>query len=102
MFEKISQVWMNWSVKTFTMATSYSSLQKLEVEIAELKFAIVYSGKKFVLDEYADCFLCLLHSAAKEGFTVQELTRAIGLKAGINFRREWILNEDGNTYIHKK
>ena len=32
-FEKIAAVWMNWSVKTFERATSFTSLNKAKTEI---------------------------------------------------------------------
>lgn len=102
-FERTAQIWMAWSTKTFDKATSFSSLQKAELELDELQKAMVYGhNPKFKLHEYADVIMCLLHSAAKEGFTIADITDAIKEKAAINYEREWILDKTGNTYSHKK
>lgn len=102
-FERIAELWMAWSVKTFEKANSFSSLDKAETEIEELKKAIVYAiNRKFVLFEYVDVLMCLLHSAKKEGFTIEQITDAFREKAGINFKRKWKLDKSGNTYSHIK
>lgn len=102
-FERTAQLWMAWSTKTFAKASSFSSLQKAQLELEELQQSLVYAlDPKFKLYEYADVIMCLLHSAAKEGFTIQDLTNALIEKADINYKREWILDETGNTYSHKK
>lgn len=102
-FERIAQVWMAWSTKTFEKASSFSSLEKAKLELEELQISLVYGhNPKFKLYEYVDVMMCLLHSAAKEGFTIEDLTNALKEKANINFEREWVLDETGNTYSHKK
>ncbi|MEQ1678721.1 MAG: dATP/dGTP pyrophosphohydrolase domain-containing protein [Chitinophagaceae bacterium] len=102
-FERQAKLWMAWSVKTFEKANSFSSLDKAGHELLELKQAVVYSlDKKWVLYEYVDVMMCLLHSAAQEGFTIEQITEAFKEKAAINFEREWILDKSGNTYSHKK
>jgi Protein of unknown function (DUF550) len=102
-FERIAELWMAWSVKTFEKANSFSSLDKAELEIKELKEQIVYAlDKKWILFEYADVVMCLLHSAKQEGFTIEQITDAIREKASINFKRKWKLDKSGNTYSHIK
>lgn len=101
-FERISELWMHWSVKTFEKATSHSSIDKCKKELEELQVALVYSSKTWQLYEYADAIMCLLHSAAKQGFTLREITDAFREKAGINFKRKWKLDASGNTYSHVK
>jgi hypothetical protein len=103
MFENIAQVWMHWSVRTFKYATSMSSLEKAKSEIEELKIDLQHvSTSTEKLHEYADIILCVLHSAAKEGFNVQQVVKALREKTSINYQREWDLDHSGNTYSHKK
>ncbi len=102
-FERTAQLWMAWSTQTFAKASSHSSLNKAKLELEELQISLLYGhNPKFKLHEYADVMMCLLHSAAKEGFTIDDITNAFKEKANINFEREWILDETGNTYSHKK
>ena len=102
-FERVAMLWMKWAVKTFDQASSFSSLEKAGLELEELKQAVVYGiDDKVKLFEYVDVIMCLLHSAAKEGYTLKQVTEAFREKANINYNREWVLDETGNTYSHKK
>lgn len=101
-FEEISIRWQNWSVITFEKATMFSSLDKLITEIDELHKSLITETPHEQLNEYADCFLCLLHSAAKAGFNPQQIIQAMENKCELNYKRKWVLNEDGNTYSHLK
>ena len=102
-FENAAKYWMRWAVKTFERSNSFTSLDKAEKELEELKMALVYgSDSRFKLHEYVDVMMCLLHSAAKEGFTMDQITEAFIEKANINYNREWVLDEGGWTYSHKK
>lgn len=102
-FQTIAHQWMDWSTETFEKANELSSLEKLSVELDELAQAIVHSQeRKKVLHEYVDVLMCLLHSAAKYGFTFEEIKDGFIEKSAINYAREWVLDETGNTYSHKK
>lgn len=81
-----------WAVKTFDKATAYSSIQKLKTELTELE-------DNPSIEEFADCFMCLLHSMAKLGFSADHLTQELKRKFEVNKKRSWRLNED-NTYSH--
>lgn len=84
---------------TFLKATAYSSLQKLKEEIKEVENALPFDDDS--LEEYVDCFMCLLDSAARDGYTVNQLRHAFAKKLAKNQAREWIDNGDG-TYSHVK
>lgn len=95
---------MDWSVKTFDKATPLSSLEKLEDELSELrnelnKFATGYT--RGVVEEYVDVMMCLLHSAAVKGISLEELNNMFYAKLLKNMNRKWKLNSN-NTYSHEK
>lgn len=97
---------MEWSVTAFEKATHLSSLEKLEDELKELKFEITDGGDEIdndnkIIEEYVDVMMCLLHSAAKYGFTSEELRVAFQRELIINKMRKWNLNAN-NTYSHTR
>jgi hypothetical protein len=101
-FERISELWMLWSLKTFDVPNEITSLLKAKDELIELVIALSHTDdSKKHLFEYVDVIMCILHSAAKKGYTIQQITDAFREKASINFNREWVQNENG-TYSHKK
>jgi hypothetical protein len=84
----------------FTDATTIDHIKKLIIEANELKKATLHEHPdKLILDEYADCLLCVFGAAAKEGFSYNDLVVACNEKIGINLKREWIKLSDG-TYQH--
>ncbi|MFL5811409.1 MAG: dATP/dGTP pyrophosphohydrolase domain-containing protein [Flavisolibacter sp.] len=101
-FERISALWMEWSVRKFVLANAASSLTKAKGEIKELLFCLSFGTEKETLFEYVDVIMCVLHSAKKAGFTIEQITAAFKEKSEINFNREWVLDKRGNTYSHKK
>jgi Protein of unknown function (DUF550) len=102
-FERTAALWMEWSEKTFVKATAFASTEKAQAELEELQEALVYAtDPKFKLYEIVDVMMCLLHTAKKAGFTMQDITQALAEKAKINYKRKWVLNDDGRTYSHKK
>lgn len=92
------QNFMNWSVSTYKKSTSLSCMTHLKRECDEV-LEETDKGKQLV--EFADCFMCLLSAAAREGFDAEQLIDAIRAKAEINYKRKWVLNPD-NTYSHVK
>lgn len=91
--EELIQEFMDFSVLTFTKATRESSLEKLQDEIKELP-------PFYDLEEYIDCIMCLVHSAAKAGYNSHQLKRAFEAKLIKNKLRKWKLNPN-NTYSHE-
>jgi hypothetical protein len=87
-----------WSLKTFTEATSISSLYKCRDEIREIESDILM--EKRVPEEYADALMCLFDSAGRQGIPVEEIFEAYRIKFEINKKRTWVKNEN-NTYSHK-
>lgn len=91
---------LEWSLKTFTEATSISSLRKCEAEIKEIEEAIILktpSGK--LAEEYVDALMCLLDSAGRNGILLQEIIAIYERKFEINKKRTWKKNPD-NSYSH--
>ena len=105
--DEIMNEFIRFSIPTFKNATYESSLLKLkEQEIPELEKSMVdfqYSGTPIhsVVEEYADCIMCLFDSAARFGVDVESIRCALSRKLIVNKSREWIENNDG-TYSHKK
>jgi hypothetical protein len=89
-FLTVARQWQEWSIQAFPKATSVISLKKLRAELNELIDEIESDTPSPLQDEgiplleFADCFMCLLHSAAREGFDPEQITRAIKNKALIN------------------
>lgn len=99
--KQVMQLWMDWSTKTFSEATAKSSLSKLMGEVLEVHVELDGSNKKKLAEEYVDCIMCLLHSAAKAGLNMYDIDKAFYDKYYANTHRTWQLNSD-NTYSHKK
>lgn len=83
-----------WSKKVFPDAGSVEHLKKLQQEAKESAEA------PDDLIEYADCFLCLIAAAYKQGFTFDQFMQAAFEKFAIVQTREWNKQPDG-TYQHK-
>jgi len=94
---------MQWSFKNFPDATAYSSLQKLKSEISEVEQALECDeiDEKHLLEEYADCLMCLFDSAGRAAITPDDIFKAFELKLIKNKERVWKKNDD-NTYSHVK
>jgi phosphoribosyl-ATP pyrophosphohydrolase len=101
-FVGIAQRWQEWSLKTFDRASAESSLCKLQSEIKELIEALSCESHKAIVFEYADCFMCLLHSMAASRISIQELGMFLETKHMINERRSWTFDPQTKTYSHNK
>lgn len=105
-FESVFEEFGSFAVKTFKKATSYSTMEKLKDEAEEVQDELMnYKGtqeaREALKKEFADCLLCLVHSAKKAGFTAEELVSAMDQKSKVNQGRKWKLNAN-NTYSHIK
>lgn len=92
---------VTWSQKAFPEATPLSSLSKLHDEVFELLETLAVNNKDAMAEEYVDCIMCLLDSAARTGITPEQLTHAFAKKLYKNVARKWVKNDD-NTYSHVK
>jgi len=99
-FERLFQSFIDFSIPTFKNASSLTSLIKLTDEIEELKEAGILGNTDEIKDEYTDCFMCLLDSAARAGISIIDLKIAFSKKLAINKNRKWVKNEN-NTYSHQ-
>ena len=98
--EEVAESVIEWGLTTFKEATAISCLRKLEKEILELDEALVSQDLWYnILEEYADCFMCLLSSAARQGFIMDDIKIAMEKKMIKNLKRKWEKNDD-NTYSH--
>jgi phosphoribosyl-ATP pyrophosphohydrolase len=89
---------VSFSLKTFKDADSFSSLRKLREEIMEVEDSL-FEGKENLAEEYADCIMCVLDSAARSDINPNEIMNAFAEKLKLNKNRNWIKNPD-NTYSH--
>jgi NTP pyrophosphatase (non-canonical NTP hydrolase) len=97
-FETNIRLFAHWANRTFVKATALSALSKLEEEIMEVRADINDNApKEKVTEEYADCMMCIIHSAAKHGITMSELRIAFEEKFVVNAEADWIENEN-HTY----
>jgi len=103
-FETLITQFIVFSKSTFTQATCRSSLEKCRGEIKEVE-RILDSPEEYpdhdLIEEYVDCIMCLIDSAARAGFTPEEIRASFSRKLLTNQRRTWKLNPD-NTYSHVK
>ncbi len=110
MMESFEQLMMNhiaFTLKTFPEATALSSITKLSKEMVEA--AMIIGGpqcprdtwQEDLAEEYADCMMCVLDSAARIGINPADLKRAFAAKIEKNKARTWVKNPD-NTYSHVK
>lgn len=101
--EELEAIRLSWSLKTFTEATPFSSLQKLKSEIKEVEKELMewQPNKDNLCEEYADCLMCLFDSAGRLGITPNQIFEAFRIKLKKNQERVWTKNPD-NTYSHIK
>lgn len=99
--ENLMNEFIEFSIKTFKNATEYSSLEKLQDEFIELSHELMNGNKQNIAEEYVDCIMCLVDSAARTGITPGELTKIFEEKLAINKSRTWKENPD-KTYSHVK
>lgn len=92
----------------FPESTWKSSLDGLareikEVEEAKSDYAVIdgKENRKALGLEYVDCFMYLVDSMSRSGFTISEFQNLFKEKLEINKNREWKKNAD-NSYSHKK
>lgn len=110
-FESVYKHNAAFAKKTFIGCTPEMSLLHLREEIKEVEEALGniegYSQSEFnkvregLLEEYADCFLCLVSSSSNAGFNAEQITQAMNRKVVKNEGRKWKRNENG-TYSHVK
>lgn len=96
---KLENERLEWSIKTFPEATTFSSILKLQEEIEEIKLDLLSNKRE--PEEYADAMMCLFDSAGRQGISIEELIEAFGKKLEKNKSRSWVKNKD-NTYSHIK
>lgn len=97
-FAELFQEFIDFSVPTFKDATALSSLEKLDGEIKEVAHEIQH-GHLNLTEEYVDCMMCILDSAARMNISVADLRQSFINKLAINKGRVWKKN-DNNTYSH--
>lgn len=103
-FDELIQQHIEFALPTFAVATSFSSISKLKWETYELLEALRCRetfGDHALLLEYIDCMMCLVDSAARAGFTTNQIKAAFAFKLNKNKERKWQRNDD-NTYSHVK
>lgn len=92
---------LDWSLKNFPEATAFSSLQKLKGEIEEVEKELEKPTSESIVEEYADCLMCLFDSAGRAHISPDEIFEAFAKKLQKNKNRVWVKNPD-NTYSHVK
>jgi NTP pyrophosphatase (non-canonical NTP hydrolase) len=97
-YEALMNDFVSFALKTFNEADPLSSMNKLEEEMEEVSEAILH-GHENLAEEYADCMMCLLDSAARLGIQPDDLMIAFAAKLQVNKNRNWVKNAD-NTYSH--
>jgi dATP/dGTP pyrophosphohydrolase len=107
-FEYAVNSWMKWTKVSFPKSSADSTLKHLQREIKEVLEELEsdtphprQDNSVMTLMEYSDAMICLLTSAGKSGFTIEQLKTAIMNKMQINYKRKWKDNGDG-TYSHVK
>jgi len=93
---------LEWSLKTFPEATAVSSLRKLEGEIKEVEKELEdILNEDELIEEYADCLMCLFDSAGRVRIYPEHIFEAFEKKLAKNKARTWKKNPD-NSYSHVK
>lgn len=101
-FERLIEEHGQWADATFPKCTSNGALLHAHREIDEIIQDIAdAAGKDQMAIEYADALLCIMDSARREGFTVEDIVTAGFYKLGKNKARKWKDNGDG-SYSHIK
>lgn len=98
---ELMQEHVDFTLSTFPDATAVSSLLKLQMELVEAGFEIDRGDKDALAEEYTDCIMCIVDSAARAGVTPNDLLIAFREKLQKNKSRAWVKNAD-NTYSHVK
>jgi len=99
-FEQLMNKHTDFTLSTFTEANPLSSLNKLREEMDEVAHEINHgSYGESLMEEYVDCIMCLLDSAARLGIGANMIRSAFEKKIEKNLSRTWVKNED-NTYSH--
>jgi NTP pyrophosphatase (non-canonical NTP hydrolase) len=101
--QELEAIRLSWSLKTFTEATPFSSLQKLKSEIEEVEKELELREPNIdnLREEYADCLMCLFDSAGRLGIAPNHIFESFRDKLKNNQERVWTKNPD-NTYSHIK
>lgn len=72
---------LRWSLKNLPEATAQSSLEKLKGEIKEVEFELRNNPRNpEIIEEYADCLMCLFDSAGRAGILPKQIFEAFELK----------------------
>lgn len=93
-----------WSLKTFPEETPVSALFKLKEEINEVREHLALFGnhnQEELIEEFADCLMCLFDSSGRSGIPPQQIFEAFSKKLVKNKARIWKKNTD-NSYSHVK
>jgi len=93
----------SFSLRTFDGETPFTSLLKLGKELEELNVELTRDviDHSALIEEYVDCIMCLLSSAARADVNIEDLHKMFEKKVTKNINRKWIKNPDG-TYSHDK
>ena len=86
-----------WFVDTFGEIYLVPMLEKLRGEALEAQAA----SHAALLEELADCRICLMGAEATSGYTEAELCAAVEFKLAKNRRRKWRKLDNG-TWQHVK
>src|SRR5882762_6358606 len=103
-FGELISEFINFAREAFPKSTAKSSLEKCKYEIKEVEEHIL-GYEQFpeheLVEEYIDCIMCLIDSAARCGYTSYDMRAAFSRKLIINRNRTWKINSD-NSYSHIK
>lgn len=96
------KTWKQFVTEIFPESDPITTLEKLKTEIKELEQELDNPiNEQALLEEYADCIICLLTSALQVGYSEKEILEKLYYKISKNMAREWKYNGDG-TYSHIK
>jgi NTP pyrophosphatase (non-canonical NTP hydrolase) len=98
-FEQLAKQHMLWALQTFPTEGALSGLTKLQEELREVRDCMYTGSDVELAEEYADCIMCLLSSAAHVSIPASEIIKAFAAKLEKNKGREWTSNGDG-THSH--
>ena len=102
-FEDIIDRHLEFCSDTFPKGTAKGALIHLRREIDEVmvELEIEDTADSKLVEEYADCLMCLIDSANRAGIPPAVLFRMMENKICINEDRKWKYNGDG-SYSHIK
>jgi len=95
-FENYFNEQMEWANATFTKANKHSILTHLRRELIELE------NSDNDAEEYADCFMLLLHYANKMGLTPESILASCKSKLEKNKSRKWKAPDEHGVCHHVK